>query len=130
MRPPSKAPKWLDELKLPEEHGGFPEAFRKVRGGVCREGFVGTGRLSRALATRGCWVEPVLEISDGEGGKRVVRDLDRVEVRQALAAEIRSGFVRYMHWGLVCKGWASANNLNGGTRCNARLDGSEARLPR
>ena len=64
----------------------------------------------------GLWVETPYEAYPLRGVYRSNMDLDRPDVRLGLVAEIRSGFVRYIHFGLPCKGWANANTLNGGTR--------------
>ena len=53
-----------------------------------------------------------------------------MEVRLKLEAEIKSGFLRFVHFGLPCGGWAQANRLNGGTRRRHCPDGGPQPLER
>ena len=131
LRKPERAPKWLKHLLDPEEgRVGFAGAFSGIRGGACKECFSGSAGLSRALARRGCWVEPPLEAYPS--AKRYVpwNDLDRLEVRLRLRQEILSGLIKFLHFGLPCKGWGQANKLNGGTRRRHCPDGGEHPLER
>ena len=50
-------------------------------------------------------------------------DLDSPSIRNLLITEIRSGFLRYVHFGLPCSGWAAANRMNGGTRSKQYPEG-------
>ena len=131
LRAPSDPPEWLNGLTSSEPPNSFRRGvFINFRGGACRECFAGTGGFSRALGRAGCWVEPGFEAHPRRKVYIPAADLDRKVVRDQLLAEIRSGFVRFCHFGLPCKGWASANRLNGGTRRKEHPDGIEPILPR
>ena len=130
LRKPDPCPKWLQKLSEPQPTIAVPWHYRRYLGGACRECFAGCGALSAALARKGCWVEPALEACPHKRTYIRSSDLGWADVRNRLKAEIRSGFLRYAHFGLPCKGWASANRLNGGTRRKHCPDGGPDLLPR
>ena len=131
MRSPGPAPEWLSGLLSSEVGRAFSRgAFRRFRGGAVREAFAGSGLLSKALGACGLWVEPALEAYPEKGKYIAALDLDRAEVRFMLLQEIRSGFLRYVHFGLPCGAWGPANRLNKGTRSRASPDGGPNLLER
>ena len=88
------------------------------------------GVLFCELGRAGLWVETALEAYPSDKIYIPLLDLDKVEIREQLRWEIRSGYIRYLHFGLPCKGWGPANRLNGGTRSAQFPDGASECLPR
>ena len=130
LRQSKRKPRWLRGLVQPEPPIATPEQYHAILGGACKECFSGSASLSKAWARRGLWVEPPLEAYPAKKVYIRLSDLDQVDVRLRLEAEIRAGLVRFIHFGLPCKGWAQANRLNGGTRRAHCPDGGPQPLPR
>ena len=130
LRAAKRKPKWLRDLVEPEPPLAVPAGYRKILGGACKECFSGSASLSKAWAWKGLWVEPPLEAYPSKRCYIRSSDLDQVDVRLRLGAEIRAGLIRFIHFGLPCKGWAQANRLNGGTRRADCPDGGSQPLPR
>lgn len=140
---PSDDPTRLREVRIADEppdslktllKAQRPDVFygdgRRFLGGACRECFAGGGGLSRAWARKGLWVEPPFECCPASGRYIRGRDLDVSENRLRLEWEVRCGYLRYMHFALVCSTWGRAGVLNGGTRSRLSPDGSSSPLLR
>ena len=96
-----------------------------------REAYAGCSELSRQVLAAGIPVARPLEAypaadnasaPPGERGRAQrhqylnFNDLDDKCTRDGLLAEASMGLLAYLHLGIPCTGWASMNQINGGTR--------------
>lgn len=61
----------------------------------------------------------------GTGKYIACNDMDLAEVRDCLWQEAVAGYYAYTHFGIPCTGWASMNQVNGGTRTLDRPEGCD-----
>jgi len=117
-------------LELPEETPPNPCVHCLPHRRFVREAFAGCAKLSYALLEHGLLVRRPLEAYPRKGLYVRSDDLDRLEVRNCLKREIRSGVYSYLHFGIPCTSWANANRLNRGTGRKHCPDGSADLLER
>ena len=143
LRKPQKPKAWLRPL-LKHSEPLLDHAVLAPRHLRCfREAYAGCCELSRQMLCAGIPVGRPLEAYPapdnaqapaGQGGRGVARrylsinDLDDISTRDALLQEAAAGLLKFLHLGIPCTGWASMNQVNGGTRTLARPEGTDPRV--
>ena len=130
IREPGDCSDYFKTLITPDLDPSGRFAPRKPSHQAFVELYAGSARLTASCPRRCIWVEPPFEAYP-KGRYTALCDLDLEVVQMKLIWNVIHRYYWWVHIGLPCTAWASANTLNGGTRSAHYPDGHpHNRLPR
>jgi len=128
--PKSPVPMWLRPLLSSEPNSSARQCTLRMSQRMVREVFAGAGGLTSELCAVGLNTGVPMEAFPEKHMYVQIFDLDCAIVRQRLHDEIAARVYCFLHFGIPCKSWGNANQLNGGTRRKDCPDGGSNPLER